>query len=138
MHHFRYIINHMVNNHSSPLDFTFAALADPTRRAIIDQLAQGVSTPSELAQPLTISKPALSKHLRVLERAGLLQRDIKGREHKLKLIAQPMQDAQLWIERYREFWDNQLEALQAYFEQSLPELKNNQELEQKPEPESDE
>ena len=110
----------MVNNYSSRLDYTFAALADPTRRAIINQLAQGVTTPSELSRPLTISKPALTKHLRALERAGLLKRDIQGREHKLELIVEPLQDAQQWIERYREFWDGQLDALQSYFEQSLP------------------
>jgi DNA-binding transcriptional ArsR family regulator len=104
----------------SPLDATFSALADPTRRAILARLAQGEATVSELAEPFDVSLPAVSKHLRVLQSAGLLQREIDGRIHRCRLAAQPMKDAAAWIETYRVFWEAQLESLARYLESAHP------------------
>jgi DNA-binding transcriptional ArsR family regulator len=109
----------MVNYYSSPLDRTFAALADPTRRAILARLARGETTVGELARPFQVSLPAVSKHLRVLERAGLLRQEKEGRVRRCRLEAGPMGEAADWIERYRDFWEGRLEALAEY-------LKDNQ------------
>jgi DNA-binding transcriptional ArsR family regulator len=111
----------MVNYSKKPagaefLDATFGALADPTRRAILARLTLGESTVTELAAPFDVSLPAVSKHLRVLESAGLLQREIDGRIHRCRLAAQPMKDAAAWIETYRAFWEDQLDALAADLE----------------------
>src|SRR5215475_9424539 len=109
------ILNRMVN-YSSPLDATFGALSDPTRRAILARLAQGEATVSELAAPFHVSLPAVSKHLRVLESAGLLHREIDGRIHRCRLAPEPMKDAARWIEHYRVFWENQFDALAKFLE----------------------
>lgn len=101
----------------SQLDATFAALADPTRRAILARLTQRDATVTELAEPFSVSLPAISKHLRVLERAGLLKQDREGRIRRCRLEAAPMKAAAEWIERYRRFWTQQLDALAEYFEQ---------------------
>ena len=98
------------------LDRTFAALADPTRRAILRRLAQGDTTVSELAGPFAVSLPAISKHLRVLERAGLLQRCKDGRVRRCRLDAAPLRLADGWLEYYRHFWAGQLDALAEYLE----------------------
>jgi DNA-binding transcriptional ArsR family regulator len=98
------------------LDATFGALADPTRRAILARLTLGEATVTELAAPFDVSLPAVSKHLRVLESAGLLQREIDGRIHRCRLAAQPMKDAAAWIETYRTFWEAQRDALAHYLE----------------------
>jgi len=103
-------------NYSSPLDATFGALSDPTRRAILARLAHGEATVTELAEPFKVSLPAVSKHLRVLESAGLLRREINGRIHRCRLSPQPMKDAARWIEEYRKFWDHQFDALAKYLE----------------------
>ena len=103
------------------LNHTFAALADPTRRAILDRLVHGVATVGQLAEPFDVSRPAISKHLRVLERAGLVSRKRDGRVSRCGLDAGPMRDAADWVERYRRFWDNQLDQLVHYFEQDQPE-----------------
>jgi DNA-binding transcriptional ArsR family regulator len=100
----------------SHLDATFAALSDPTRRAILARLAQGESTVSELAAPFDVSLPAVSKHLRVLESAGLLRREIDGRIHRCRLAPEPMKDAARWIDHYRVFWENQFDALAKFLE----------------------
>ena len=105
----------MVTNNRK-LDHTFAALADPTRRAILDRLVHGRATVGELARPFAVSRPAVSKHLRVLERAGLVRRERDGRVSRCGLDASPMKDAADWVERYRRFWDNQLDQLVQYFE----------------------
>src|SRR5277367_4712139 len=114
------ILNHMVNYSTAaadaPLDATFGALADPTRRAILARLARGEATVTELAAPFDVSLPAVSKHLRVLESAGLLRREIDGRIHRCRLAPRPMKDAAAWIETYRVFWEAQLEALANYLE----------------------
>jgi DNA-binding transcriptional ArsR family regulator len=90
---------------SSALDSVFGALADPTRRAIVARLARGEATVGELARPFDVSLPAISKHLRVLEGAGLLAREKRGRVHRLRLLARPMHDAAEWIRRYAAFWE---------------------------------
>ena len=106
----------MVTNISAYLDRTFGALADSTRRAILEQLSEGPATVGELAGPFRISRPAISKHLRVLERAGLVRRRQDGRMSRCALDAGPMKDAADWVERYRKFWDQQLDALTRYLE----------------------
>jgi DNA-binding transcriptional ArsR family regulator len=110
------ILNRMVNYSPVPLDATFGALADPTRRAILARLAQGEAMVTELAEPFHVSLPAISKHLRVLESAGLLEREIDGRIHRCRLSAQPMKNAAAWIEQYRAFWESQFDALAKYLE----------------------
>lgn len=99
------------------LDRVFGALSDPTRRAILARLAEeGEATVGELAQPFAISRPAISKHLRVLERAGLVDRTRDGRVSRCELDAGPMAGAAAWVERYRSFWEGQLEAFARYLE----------------------
>jgi DNA-binding transcriptional ArsR family regulator len=115
------MVNYPESSSSQILDATFGALADPTRRAILARLAQGENTVTELAAPFHVSLPAVSKHLRVLESAGLLQRKIDGRIHRCRLAAQPMKDAAAWIETYRAFWEAQLDALANYLESTGPE-----------------
>src|SRR5436190_19974837 len=92
------ILNHMVKCSPRLLNRTFGALADPTRRRILEHLANGDRCVTDLARPYRMSLPAVSKHLRVLERAGLIRRQRCGRVHQLKLEAKPMEDAQQWIE----------------------------------------
>lgn len=112
------IFNHMVKYTSGTIDSTLSALADPTRRAIVEKLATGEKSVLELAKPFDISLPAVSKHLKVLERAGLISRDIRGRVHSIKLVAEPMRGAVDWLERYRIFWDQQLNSLSEYLNKS--------------------
>jgi DNA-binding transcriptional ArsR family regulator len=107
----------MVNYQSNPLDRTFAALADPTRRALIARLGDqdGLSV-SELAQPFPVSLPAIMKHLDVLADAGLVTRNKVGRTVSCKLRAQPMQEANDWLNRYQRFWTERLDQLAAFLE----------------------
>ena len=102
------------------LDQTFAALADPTRRAILARLARGNTTVGDLARPFRVSRPAISKHLRVLERAGLVRRAREGRLSRCELDAAAMREAAEWMERYRVFWTFRLGALKQYMEQTPP------------------
>ena len=106
----------MVNCKSSDLDAIFGALADPTRRRILERLSRGESAVTRLAAPFSMSLPAVSKHLRVLEQAGLLKRHRRGREHRLEIEAGPMREAVRWMERYRRFWEGSLDALADYLE----------------------
>jgi DNA-binding transcriptional ArsR family regulator len=106
----------MVTFSAARLDRTFAALADPTRRAILARLADGDASVKELAAPFRISRPAISKHLRVLERAGLVHRTKDGRVSRCELDARPIKEAAEWVERYRRFWQLQLDALTHYLE----------------------
>src|ERR1700690_4560963 len=99
------------------LNRTFAALADPTRRRILEHLACGDRCVTDLARPYSMSLPAVSKHLRVLENAGLVRRRRSGRMHSLKLEAKPMQQAQAWIEEYRKFWEESFDRLDEYLKQ---------------------
>ena len=103
------------------LDLIFSALSDPTRRAILERLSGGEASVGELAEPFDISLPAISKHLGVLEHAGLLSRERDGRFFRCLLSAGPMRDAAMWIERYRRFWAQQFDALEAYLSEEDPE-----------------
>ncbi|MGB9278297.1 MAG: metalloregulator ArsR/SmtB family transcription factor [Terrimicrobiaceae bacterium] len=110
----------MITETKSPrLSTTFAALADPTRRVILERLSRGEATPGELARPLRISWPAVTRHLRVLERAGLLQRRRSGRNHVLTLEPKPMKQAEAWIAAYRRFWEGSFDALADYLERGV-------------------
>jgi DNA-binding transcriptional ArsR family regulator len=100
------------------LDQVFHALSDRTRRALIARLAEGPRMISELAEPFAMSLPAVSKHLRVLEDAGLVHRAIDGRVHRCSLTAGPMHSAGQWIEGYRSFWEDTLDALADYVERN--------------------
>jgi len=97
-----------------PLSSTFAALADPTRRAILARLALGETSVTELAKPFEMSMPAVSKHLKVLERAGLIARGREAQWRPSRLDAGPLKDAASWIEEYRRFWDQSLDRLDDY------------------------
>ncbi|MCI0395438.1 MAG: metalloregulator ArsR/SmtB family transcription factor [Chloroflexi bacterium] len=111
----------MVKYATAPLDATFAALADPTRRAILSRLAQGPATVTEIARPFDISMPAISKHLRVLEQAGLLVRQKKGRIHVCHLNATPLREASGWLALYERFWEGQLDSLARFLEKTKAE-----------------
>ena len=106
----------MVEYSSRLLDRTFGALADPTRRRLLAQLAKGEECVTDLAQPHAMSLAAVSKHLIVLEKAGLVKRRRNGRVHSLALEAKPMQEAQAWIDRYREFWEGNLDQFEKYLD----------------------
>lgn len=106
------------------LDATFAALADPTRRAILARLASGAASVMELAEPFEMSQPAISKHLKVLERAGLISRGTDAQRRPRKLEAKPLAEATEWLERYREFWEASFGRLDSLLsELKLSELK---------------
>lgn len=109
----------MVTN-GRKLDSVFGALSDATRRAILEELAHGERTVGELAEPFEISRPAISKHLRVLERAGLVQRTPEGRISRCALDAAPLRQAADWVELYRDFWEGRLDALARYLETPKP------------------
>jgi len=111
------IVNRMVNYRTPSLDRTFAALADPTRRRILEHLAGGERCVTDLAKPHRMSLPAVSKHLRVLEQAGLVKRRRDGRVHSLKLEAKPMKEVQQWIEEYRRFWEESFDRLDDYLKE---------------------
>lgn len=96
------------------LDQVYGAIADPTRRAILGILAEGEANVGSLAERFPISLNGVSKHLKVLERAGLVERTVQGREHRLRLNAEPLRDASKWLDHYRAFWDTRLSALEAY------------------------
>ena len=98
-------------NASERLNTTFMALADPTRRAILARLASGEASVNELAEPFDMSQPAISKHLKMLERAGLVSRGRDAQRRPCRLEAQPLEAAYLWIERYRQMWDMNFERL---------------------------
>ena len=99
---------------SVKLDRIFSALADPTRRAILQKLTSRPATIKEIAAPFPVSLNAISKHIMVLEGAGLLRREIKGREHHCWIEPRPLREAEEWIEQYRQFWEKRLDALDSY------------------------
>jgi len=107
----------MVKSNDPALDVTFAALADPTRRAILARRSTRDASLTDLARPFRMSLPGVHKHLRVLERAGLVAHAKQGRIRRCRLVARPMKDAARWIERYRRFWETQFDALAAYLAQ---------------------
>jgi len=106
----------MVEYSSKVLDRTFGALADPTRRRILAQLTKGDGCVTDLARPYAMSLAGVSKHLIVLEKAGLVKRRRDGRVHSLRLEAKPMQEAQARINRYREFWEGNLDQFERYLD----------------------
>jgi DNA-binding transcriptional ArsR family regulator len=110
----------MVKYSPATLNRTFAALADPTRRRILAHLARGDRRVTDLARPHAMSLPAVSKHLRVLEKAGLLRRRRYGRVHEMQLDAKPLKQAAQWVEEYRKFWEGSLDRLAAYLEKTSP------------------
>ena len=106
----------MVNYLPEQLNTVFFALADPTRRAILARLAQGETSGTELARPFSISVPAISKHLRVLEHAELILHRKEGRTHLFRLAARPLKEAATWLEPYQQFWETQFDALDTYLQ----------------------
>src|ERR1700761_8903626 len=101
---------------TDPLSITFAALADPTRRAILAKLAAGESPVTELAAPFDMSLPAISRHLKVLEGAGLITRSREAQWRPCKLEGGALKEANAWIEQYRKFWDGSFDKLEAYLQ----------------------
>lgn len=101
----------------APLDATFAALADPTRRAILARLASGEASVMELAEPFAMSQPAISKHLKVLERAGLISRGRDAQRRPCRLEARPLAEANEWLEGYRRFWEGSFQRLEALLDE---------------------
>src|SRR3954464_6031930 len=102
---------------SERLDATFAALADPTRRAILARLATGEASVTELAKPFAMTQPAISKHLRVLERAGLISRGRDAQRRPCRIEAQPLAEANEWLERYRQFWEGSFQRLDSLLDE---------------------
>ncbi len=103
--------------HATALDATFAALADPTRRAILARLAAGEASVGELAEPFAMSQPAISKHLKVLERAGLIVRSRDAQRRPCRLQAAPLAEANEWLETYRRYWADSYERLDALLDE---------------------
>ncbi len=114
--------------YSENLDATFSALADPTRRAILATLSGGQASVSELAQPYRMSLPAVMKHLRVLEDAGLVSQEKTGRIRRCRLAVQPLKQASEWLSFYRSFWESQLNALERYLTQDRTSDEPDQEI----------
>jgi DNA-binding transcriptional ArsR family regulator len=106
----------MIGSNPALLSAVFAALADPSRRAILEQLSDGEATVGELAAPHKMSLPAVSKHLKVLEAAGLLGRRRDGRRHIINLDGAPLEEARQWIDHYRRFWEGSFDRLADYLE----------------------
>ena len=105
----------MVEDLRSPeLDRVFFALADPTRRAILRRLSDHPATINEIAKPFRVSLNAISKHVMTLERAGVLRREIKGRRHYCSIEPDPLREANVWLEHYRQFWEQRLAAFEAF------------------------
>jgi DNA-binding transcriptional ArsR family regulator len=111
------LLKTFVMQSSQRLDLTFAALADPTRRAILARLASGEASVQELAEPFDMSQPAISRHLKVLERAGLISVDIDAQRRPRRLAPQPLQEAVDWIERYRRVFEQNYQRLDALLEE---------------------
>jgi DNA-binding transcriptional ArsR family regulator len=107
---------------SDPLSTTFAALADPTRRAILERLASGAASVTELAEPFAMSLPAISKHLKVLEHAGLIARGREAQRRPCQLAVGPLKDVADWLEYYRQFWEQSFDRLEEY----LPKLQRKE------------
>jgi DNA-binding transcriptional ArsR family regulator len=118
LHRRRRIVNRVVKSDS--LDEVFAALSDPTRRAIVVRLTRGEATVGELAEPFPMSLPAVSKHLTVLERAGLVHRERRGRHQYCRLRTRNLSAAASWLDRHRRFWSGRLEALAEHVREEKP------------------
>jgi DNA-binding transcriptional ArsR family regulator len=103
----------MVNN-SATLDRSFVALSHPARRAILERLARGPATVGAATRGLPLTKPAVTKHVKVLEDAGLISRAVRGRQHELRLVPAPLADASTWIDRHRALWEAKFDAVERY------------------------
>ena len=112
------MLNHMVNYNQHRLDLVFGALAHPIRRGILARLSNGETTIAELARPFRVSAPAITRHMRILEEAGLLSRTKQGRAHRCRLEQKRMQEAEAWIEDHRKFWNQRLDALERYLKEN--------------------
>lgn len=117
------MFNRMVEYPQEGLNRVFSAVADPTRRAILQALAKKPATITEIAKPFRVSLNAVSKHVMVLERAGLVRREVQGREHVCSLEARPLQDATAWLDYYRQFWEVRLDALERYVARKMRRVK---------------
>jgi DNA-binding transcriptional ArsR family regulator len=111
--------------HAPNLDATFAALADPTRRAILARLATGEASVTELAKPFAMTQPAISKHLKVLERAGLISHGIDAQRRPRRLEAQPLAEANQWLENYRRYWEAAFQRLDVLLDEMKTGRKKN-------------
>jgi len=105
-------------NYEGRLDLAFGALSHPIRRGILARLSTGEATIAELAKPFKVSAPAITKHMRILEDAGLLSRKKLGREHHCRLEKERMKEAEAWIERHAKFWNERLDALEKYLKEN--------------------
>ncbi|HJU75122.1 MAG TPA: metalloregulator ArsR/SmtB family transcription factor [Gemmatimonadaceae bacterium] len=111
--------------HTDDLSTTFAALADPTRRAILARLARGEATVMELAKPFAMSQPSISKHLKVLEHAGLIAQGREAQWRPRRLVAEPLKDVSEWLEQYRQNWESSFERLDQYLDKLQRKEKKN-------------
>ena len=111
----------MVNHSEALLDDTFAALADPTRRAILKRLSKGAAQMGDLARPFGMSWPAITKHVKVLERAKLVRREQDGRVHRMHLEGKSLRDARAWIDKYTKFWEGRFDALEKFLDETADE-----------------
>lgn len=116
----------MVTTNKDSLSLTFSALGDPTRRKILANLADGVKTVTQLAEPFDMTQPAISKHLRVLERAGLIVRGREAQWRPAKLQAAPLKEASDWVEQYRQNWEESFDRLGAYLQSMQAEQQENE------------
>ena len=121
-----------------PLSVTFAALADPTRRSILTTLADGEASVTALAEPFDMTLPAVSKHLKVLERAGLIERSSRAQWRPCRLSPEPLKDVSDWVERYREFWEPRLDRLDEYLRDLQGNVADDRERERAPSNEREE
>jgi DNA-binding transcriptional ArsR family regulator len=110
------LINMTVNEAMDQLSTTFTALADPTRRAILARLARGSATVGELAEPFAISAPAISRHLKVLEQAKLIRREVEAQKRRCHLRPEALKQLAEWMETYRQFWNERLDSLESYLD----------------------
>jgi DNA-binding transcriptional ArsR family regulator len=113
---------------ATELDHVFSALGDPTRRAILQALAKNPATINEIAEPFPLSLNAISKHVMVLERAGLVHREIHGRQHHCSVNPKPLREASQWLDHYHQFWEQRLDALEIYVAKQLKSTKGKKGL----------
>jgi DNA-binding transcriptional ArsR family regulator len=117
-------LNHMVQYQTGSMDCVTAAISDPTRRAIIERLAEGSARISELAKPFPMSLTGFCKHVKVLERAGLVRRTRSGRDNTLELSPEPLRDVARWILKYEQFWNARLDRLEQFFAKNTKKKEN--------------
>ena len=113
-----YIVYHMVNYTESELNTIFSALSDPTRRAMLSRLVNEDMSVADLSQPFAMTKPAITKHIKVLEKAGLLSRTIEGRVHRCRIKPEPLKAVSKWVSFYEQFWNKKLDALDHYLRET--------------------